>query len=100
MRYGHVMDPRTGRPARTDVIQATAIDPSATTAEVLGKALMVAGSAGAPAILRRFPTARAVLVVRDGERLAVLASEGLRDGLKLAADGRFAPDSPRMLALP
>ena len=98
VRYGHVMDPRTGRPAQTDVIQATAIDPSATTAEVLGKALMVAGSAGAPAILRRFPTARAVLVVREGERLAVLTSEDLRDELKLAADGRFSPDSPRMIA--
>ena len=100
VRYGHVMDPRTGRPAHTDVIQATAIDPSATTAEVLGKALMVAGSAGAPAILSHFPTARAVLVVRDGEGLALLASASLRDGLKLVADGRFTPDSPRMLALP
>ena len=100
VRYGHVMDPRTGRPVATDVIQATAIDPSARTAEILGKALMVAGTAGAPEILARFPTARAVLVVRDGERLAVLTSPSLRGRLTLTADGRFTPDSPRMLAPP
>lgn len=98
--YGHVMDPRTGRPSASDVLQATAIDPSATDAEILGKALMVAGSANALSILRRFPSARVVLVVREGERLAVVASARLQGRLKLGADGRFAPDSPRMLALP
>jgi thiamine biosynthesis lipoprotein len=96
--YGHVMDPRTGRPATSDVIQATVLDPSATTAEVLGKALMVGGTAEAPALLRAFPTARAVLVAQEGERLVVYASPSLT--LRVRPDGRFAPDSPRMLPLP
>jgi thiamine biosynthesis lipoprotein len=95
--YGHVMDPRTGRPSESDVIQATVLDPSATTAEVLGKALMVAGSGRAAEILRRFPRARAVLIVREGDRLVVLASASLRARLRLAPDGRFAADSLRML---
>jgi len=98
--YGHVMDPRTGRPAATDVVQATVLDPSATTAEVLGKALMVVGSANAGALLRSFPKARAILVVREGERLAVLASPALSGRLSLVPDGRFAADSPRMLTPP
>jgi thiamine biosynthesis lipoprotein len=98
--YGHVMDPRTGRPARTDVVQATVLDPSAVTAEVLGKALMVSGSSRAASLLRTFPRARAILIVREGEALVVLASPSLRDRLTLSPDGRFAADSPRMLALP
>ena len=98
--YGHVMDPRTGRPAETDVVQATVLDPSAVTAEVLGKALMVGGSSRAASLLGAFPRARAILIVREGDRLVALASPSLRGRLTLAPDGRFAADSPRMLPLP
>jgi thiamine biosynthesis lipoprotein len=95
--YGHVMDPRTGHPAESGVIQATVLDPSATKAEILGKALMVAGVAHAPALLRSFPGSRAILVAREGDRLVVYASPSL--ALRLRPDGRVTADSPRMLPL-
>ena len=39
----HLLDPRTGRPAFTGVIQATALAPSAAEAEVLAKAALLSG---------------------------------------------------------
>lgn len=88
VRYGHVMDPRTGRPASTDVVQATAIAPTATETEIVGKALFVAGSRGAAAVLARFPRAEAVLIVREPGGLAMLASASLRGRLETTAEGR------------
>jgi thiamine biosynthesis lipoprotein len=39
----HLLDPRTGRPAFTGVVQATALAPTATEAEVLAKAAILSG---------------------------------------------------------
>jgi thiamine biosynthesis lipoprotein len=72
---GHLMDPRTGRSARTDVVAATVVAPSGAQADALSTALCVAGSAAAPAILARFPEARAVLFLEDGR---TVVSDGLR----------------------
>jgi thiamine biosynthesis lipoprotein len=98
-RYGHIMDARTGRPADTDVLQSTAIDPSATTGDLLSTALFVAGSSRAGAILRAYPSAEAVLILREGGGLAMLASTSLRGRLAIeaAARHRFTPDSPRFV---
>jgi FAD:protein FMN transferase len=43
----HLLDPATGRPAWTGVVQATAIAPTALEAEVRAKAALLAGPAGA-----------------------------------------------------
>lgn len=48
----HLLDPRTGRPAFTGIVQATALAPTATEAEVLGKAALLSGPEEAPRILR------------------------------------------------
>jgi FAD:protein FMN transferase len=48
----HLLDPRTGRPAFTGIVQATALAPTATEAEVLSKAALLSGPASAPAVLR------------------------------------------------
>ena len=40
----HIIDPRTGEPAVTDVLSATVIHPSATTAEAYAKALILFGA--------------------------------------------------------
>ena len=39
----HLIDPRTGEPARTDWLSVTVISPSVITAEVYAKAILIAG---------------------------------------------------------
>jgi len=47
----HVLDPLTGRPAYTGIVQATAIAPTAVEAEIRAKAALLSGPAGAAARL-------------------------------------------------
>lgn len=49
----HLIDPRTGEPAKTDLLSVTVTAPHATTAEVFAKALLIAGSREAPSIASR-----------------------------------------------
>ena len=46
-RGWHLIDPGTGRPARTGIVQATALAPTALEAEVRAKAALLAGPAAA-----------------------------------------------------
>jgi FAD:protein FMN transferase len=46
-RGWHLIDPSTGRPARTGIVQATAFAPTALEAEVRAKAALLSGPAGA-----------------------------------------------------
>jgi thiamine biosynthesis lipoprotein len=47
----HLIDPRTGAPADTGVVQVTALAPTALLAEVRAKAALLSGPAGAAAFL-------------------------------------------------
>ena len=47
----HLLDPATGRPAFTGIVQATALAPTATEAESLSKAALLSGPARAGQIL-------------------------------------------------
>jgi thiamine biosynthesis lipoprotein len=47
----HLLDPSSGRPAFTGVVQVTALAPSALVAEIRAKAALLSGPAGAPAWL-------------------------------------------------
>lgn len=58
----HLLDPRTGRPAYTGVVQATALAPTATQAEALAKAAVLSGPAGA----RRWLRHGGMIVFDDG----------------------------------
>ena len=80
IRIGHLLDPRTGRPA-ADFGSATAVAPSGLVADVLSTAFFVLGPEKGLALseqLRRegFENRALFLVVRGGQ-LAVLASPGL-----------------------
>jgi thiamine biosynthesis lipoprotein len=88
--YGHIMDPRTGRPASTDIVQATAFHRSATVTDVLSTALVVAGSERAAALLAAYPGAEAVLVLREGHGLALTASRSLEGRLTVEAAAGLA----------
>jgi thiamine biosynthesis lipoprotein len=63
----HLLDPRSGRPAYTGVIQATALAPSATLAEIHAKAAVLSGPAGAARWLRW----GGVIVLDDGSHRVV-----------------------------
>lgn len=67
----HLIDPRTRRPAVTDVVQATVLADSATAAEAAAKTMVILGSARAEAFLDH-PAIRACLILTDDDR--VLAS--------------------------
>src|SRR6185503_6292001 len=58
----HLLDPATGRPAFTGVVQATAIAPTAIEAEIRAKAALLSGPEGAEPWLRH----GGVLVFDDG----------------------------------
>jgi thiamine biosynthesis lipoprotein len=66
----HLIDPRTGRPAVTDVIQATVVAEDATTAEGLAKAAVIAGAETAAGLLERAGAWAAVLLLSDGDVIA------------------------------
>jgi thiamine biosynthesis lipoprotein len=67
----HLIDPRTGEPARTDVVQATVVADSALHAETYAKAAAIAGSVAGFALLDRAPVRGAVILLADGRVLAL-----------------------------
>jgi len=84
-RYGHVMNPATGRPAE-GLLSATVVAGSAILADGLSTALFVMGpEAGLELLDRHFSEVDAVLVVpaEDGSRAQVIATEGLRDRFEI-----------------
>ncbi len=62
----HILDPRTGRPAQTDVLSATVVAPSARIAEVAAKAALIQGSAGGLAWIEARPELAAIVTLADG----------------------------------
>lgn len=64
----HVIDPRTGAPAATDLVRATAIAGSATDAEAVATALLVAGRGAGARLAARLATP-ALLVCAEGGHL-------------------------------
>jgi FAD:protein FMN transferase len=67
----HLIDPRTGLPAQTDVVQATVIATSALRAEALAKAAVIAGTGAGFAMLERARLAGAIMLTDRGEVLAL-----------------------------
>lgn len=63
----HLIDPRTGRPAATDVVQATVLAPTAREAEVIAKTAVVLGSRDALGFLKHSAAHTAVLLLESGE---------------------------------
>ena len=63
----HLLDPATGRPAFTGLVQATALAPTALEAEVLAKAALLAG----PGAARGWLPHGGALVADDGGRTVV-----------------------------
>ena len=67
--YHHILDPRTGRPAETDVLSATVAGPSAVRAEMAAKAALILGSRAGLAWLEARPEMAGLLVLENGHVL-------------------------------
>lgn len=65
----HIIDPRTGQPAQTDVLTATIIAADGPTAEVAAKVALILGSRAGMAWLEERPTLAGLLVLEDGRVL-------------------------------
>lgn len=66
-RYGHVLDPRTGRPAAELLYQATAIAPTAAEADALSTAFFVLGVEGTREFCARRRDVKAILLADGGD---------------------------------
>jgi FAD:protein FMN transferase len=81
----HLIDPRTGLPARTDWLSVTAIAPHATTAEVFAKVLLIAGAREAERVARRRGDLAFIAVDDEGKLWGSSNSRELLDvGIKFA----------------
>jgi thiamine biosynthesis lipoprotein len=63
----HLIDPRTGLPAQTDVLSATVIAPSTVEAEIAAKVIAITGSEVGLAWLEEQPDYAAIIVREDGQ---------------------------------
>jgi thiamine biosynthesis lipoprotein len=83
-RYGHIMNPATGRPAE-GLLSATTVCAEAGLGDGLATALFVLGPAAAESLLAaRYPAVQVVLVAGEADgRLLVRASAGLRGRLRI-----------------
>ncbi|MEA2574061.1 MAG: FAD:protein transferase [Chloroflexia bacterium] len=65
----HIIDPRTGRPAITDVLSATVVAPTAAAAEIAAKVVLVLGSEKGLEWLEEHASLAGLLVLESGEIL-------------------------------
>ena len=63
----HLIDPRSGHPANTDLLSVTAIAPTTLNAELAAKVALILGRDEALAWLAKQPEVEALLVGADGE---------------------------------
>jgi len=71
--HHHIMDPRSGRPAATDLVAVAVADHSAARAEALAKSAIIAGSVEGAALLRAADVRAAWLI--SGDRVQVVQDE-------------------------
>jgi thiamine biosynthesis lipoprotein len=79
VRYHHILDPRTGQPAR-GTRSVTIVTGTATAAEGLSKGVFILGPERGMALVERLPEVEAVIVTADNR---VVVSSGLRGRLHM-----------------
>lgn len=66
-RYSHIIDPRTGAPANTDVVSVTVIAPDCITADILSTSLVLLGKEKAIKLVDRLRGVEAIIITQDEE---------------------------------
>jgi thiamine biosynthesis lipoprotein len=65
----HIIDPRSGEPANTDLLTVSVVAPSTRQAELAAKVVLILGSQAGLEWLEEKPLFEAILVLQNGERL-------------------------------
>ncbi|NMP36854.1 MAG: FAD:protein FMN transferase [Clostridiales bacterium] len=84
VKYHHIIDPRTGKPADSDLVSVSIIACDGTTADALSTALFVMGSENAAEYQKANGGFEYVMVTKDK---TVIVSPGIRDAFTLESDG-------------
>ncbi len=71
VRYHHILDPETGRPAESGLVSVTVICADDTAADALATAFFVMGAKKTAAFLESRPAIRVILVTTEGEIIRI-----------------------------
>ncbi|MFT4524029.1 MAG: thiamine biosynthesis lipoprotein [Bacteroidia bacterium] len=77
--YGHIIDPRTGWPSRSDVLSASVIAPDCMTADALATAIMVAGSEFGKTLITENPDLEGVIITGVEGKTETWVSDGITE---------------------
>lgn len=80
-RYGHIFDPRTGRPVQSNLLLVTVIAPDATQADALSTALFVMGRTRGAQLVAQMPGVSAIFVETGSDGRVSLRTVGEADRL-------------------
>jgi thiamine biosynthesis lipoprotein len=80
-KYSHTIDPKTGYPAKQNVLSVTVITSDCMTADALATAFMVMGLDKTKEFLRQHPDLEVFLVYSDGEELKEFVSDNMKQRL-------------------
>jgi thiamine biosynthesis lipoprotein len=79
----HIIDPRSGQPAQTDILSATIVAPDGPLAEMAAKVALILGSRAGLAWLDTRPSLAGLLVLEDGRILHSRRMEAYLDTISL-----------------
>jgi thiamine biosynthesis lipoprotein len=83
LRYHHILDPATGRPARSGLLSATAVADTATDADALSTGMFVMGAQAGLALAESLSGVEAIFVTEEEQ---VLMSSGLTKRFRITSD--------------
>ncbi|MBI4669147.1 MAG: FAD:protein FMN transferase [Elusimicrobia bacterium] len=81
-RYSHIVDPRTGYPARNNVVSVTIVGPEGTAADALTKSAIVLGPEKGLAIIQSQPGFDALVITWDKSKLEYFQTAGFSKYLR------------------
>jgi FAD:protein FMN transferase len=85
--YGHLIDPRTGYPARNDLLSVSIISRSAQLADVFSTAVFISGRVAGLKLIEDTPDVEGVIVARGGAEPRIESSSGFFEASPVSFKG-------------